>query len=86
MHQAEPWAWTRFAFVKLSRRSNRRLKALAIERPGSDLPAFAQDVDAMRGRLAATPDQLQQRLRQTRMIDGKPLIQEVVAQLRQRLP
>jgi hypothetical protein len=33
----------------------------------------------MRGRLAAATDQLQKGLRQTRMIDGEPLIKEVIA-------
>jgi len=79
MHQAESHTRTRLAFTKFSRRGNDRLQALAIKRPGSDLPAFAQDVDAMRGRLAAATDQLQKGLRQTRMIDGEPLIKEVIA-------
>ncbi len=41
----------------------------------------------MHGVLRTTAaDQLQQRLRQTRMIDGQILIEEVIAILRQRLP
>ncbi|HLG81464.1 MAG TPA: hypothetical protein VKY22_10635 [Bradyrhizobium sp.] len=86
MHQAELRPWTRVAFIQLSRRSDHRLQALAIQRPGPDLPAVAQDVDAVRSRLTAASDQLQQRLCQTAMIDGKLLIQEVIAQLRQRPP
>jgi hypothetical protein len=87
MHQAELRTWTRSAFTKPFRRGDHGLQALAINRPGSDLPTFAQDVDAVYGWLAAVAtDQLQKRLRQTRMIDGEPLIEEVIAELRQRLP
>jgi hypothetical protein len=86
MHQTESHTRTRFAFTKLSRLGDDCLQALAIKRPRSDLAAFAQDVDAVRGRLAAAADQLQKRLRQSRMINGEILIEEVVAELRQRLP
>ena len=77
----------RFAIIELFRRGNHRLQPLAIERPGPDLPPFTQEVDAMRGRLTATAkDQLQKRLRQSRMIDRELLIKDVIAELRQRLP
>jgi len=87
MHQAKPRSRLQLAFVKPSRCGHHRFQALAIQRPRTDLAAFAHDVDAMHGRrLAVAADQPQQRLRQTRMIDGKILIEEVVAILRQRLP
>src|SRR6516164_3603034 len=92
MHQAEIPAWTRSAFTELLGCGHHCLQVLtiqvlAIKRPGSDLLTFPQEVDAMRGCLtAAATDQLQKRLRQTRMIDGELLIEEVIAKLRQRLP
>lgn len=77
----------RFAFVELSGRGRHGLQALAIKRPRSNLPAFAQEVDAIRGRLlVAAANQLQKRLRQARMVDGELLIEDVIAELRQRLP
>jgi hypothetical protein len=87
MHQAGLRTRMRFAIIELFRRSNHRLQPLAIERPGPDLPAFTQEVDAMRGRPTATAKyQLQKRLRQSRMIDRELLIKDIIAELRQRLP
>ncbi|WP_156927982.1 hypothetical protein [Bradyrhizobium sp. Tv2a-2] len=87
MHEAETRLWTLFGCLELPRRGNHRLQAVAVERPKSDFPAFAQEVDAVRDLLsAAATDQLQERLRQTRVIDGKLLIKDVIAELRQQLP